>query len=100
MALLKAQTHVIQAEELEAMGKCPRCHRDSITPLRATPNPRHTICKRQPVMDAGAFNHLGEAVAWGVKVMIGIIVVSVPLAIWKLIDIIIFLVNHINVSIH
>lgn len=51
-------------------------------------------------MDGSAYRHLGDGIVGAFQIMAGVLVVSIPLAIWKLVDIGMWLFGHVSVSVH
>lgn len=47
-------------------------------------------------MDGSVFKELAETIESGFKILLGICVVSVPLGLWKLIEIIVWLCHYIG----
>ena len=51
-------------------------------------------------MDGSAYTRMGDAVTGAFRAMIVLLVLSVPLAIWKLVDIAIWAAGHVSVGFH
>ena len=49
-------------------------------------------------MDGSAFRHVGDGIVGAFQLMFWLLVASIPLAIWKLVDIGIWLFGHLTIS--